>query len=272
MSINKFEFSLPLSTLFPKAWKDILGNMNNVAFRNFHHFKHAVSQVTQKQDDYCGITYKEALDNLVSGKAGFPASEQSSIRNLVRSNLLKRGLITEEVYENYRYTVDGTSVGVDVSKFANGEPDCVITPAVQYVDFFHELYISISYSHHVTNETVQKNVAKLLATIEELERQHIFIKIMLVLPIRQVTKSGDTSFFSSIPLFSHKDRKSVETMSSVVNDKLLRKFYFAILEDLYGNELDSGYGRPTELPQAMSIGDEFDEVEFFENVVKNVGA
>lgn len=269
-TIKDFVLTTPLPDIFPKSWVKEIGEVDFMSFRNLDHFRHIVSDLTQKTDDNCGVTYKIALDDLMRGNSNFPEEEQVSIRNLVRSNLHKRGLITEEVYEAYRYTVDGTSVGVDVGKYANGEPDCVMTPTRQYIDFFYELYISISYPHNVTNEKVRKNTAKLLATVEELERQHIFIKVALVLPIRGV--SAGTNFFSAIPLFSHKDQKSVATMSAVVNDRLLRKFYFAIVEKLYGKKLDGSYGLAVTMPDCMNIGDEFNEVEFFETIVKTVGA
>jgi len=272
MNNNSLNLQTPLHSIFPQEWKDKMKNTDYAAFRNLDHFKYYVSKLTQKRDSNCGITYASALDNLIKSKADFPKEKQESIRNLVRSNLHKRGLITEEVYENYRYTVDGTAVGFDVGKYANGEPDCVITPSVQYIDFFYELYISISYPYSITNEDIQKNIAKLLATIEELERQHIFIKIVLILPINNITENRDKKFFSSIPLFSHKDIKSVDNMSSVLNDKLLRKFYFAIVEDIYGENLASGYGNPISLSGCMNVGNKFNEIEFFENVVKTVGA
>ena len=188
---------------------------------------------------------------------------------------MKRGLITEEIYENFRYATDGTQLGVDVGKYAAGEADCVITPSRQYIDYFYELYISISYSCDVSNETVRSNVAKLLATVEELERKHIFIKINVVLPILNAgydDKGNHKNFFSVIPVFSHKDFKSVPIMSSVVNEKLLRKFYFAILENLYGKKIHHGYGYPTQMDKAMNIGYSFNEVDLFKSVVESVGA
>ncbi|MEE8599405.1 MAG: hypothetical protein V3S69_07895, partial [Dehalococcoidales bacterium] len=255
----------------PREFNDPFKTRDYFSFRNLAHFKHVVSKLTQKDPNQCGMSYKKALSKLLAGESDFPPSEQESIRNLVRSNLQKRGLITEEVYEAYRYAVDGVQVGVDVGKYANGEPDCVITPARQYIDFFYEMYVNISYPHHVTDDTIRQNCAKLLATVEELERQHIFIKIAMVFPARRPATDG-RNFFSDVPLFSHKDPKSVDTMSSVVNDRLLRKFYFAILENYYGDKLSSGYGTAVTLEKAMNIGNEFNEIEFFEEVVLSVGA
>lgn len=272
---EQFDLKIPLPSLLPKQWKTQFESNDNLLFNNLDHFIYTVSKLTQKQDDYCGMSYANALDMLIKNKSDFPKTKQASIRNLVRENLFKRGLITEEVYEEYRYSTDGTQVGVDVGKYCAGESDCVITPAKQYIDFFYELYVSVSYPWNIKNEDVRNNVAKLLATVEELERKHIFIKINTVLPISSVAKSdgGDSvNFFSVIPLFSHKDIKSVETMSAVINDRLLRKFYFAIVEDIYGSKINSGYGYPVTLNKAMNIGHPFNEIEFFETVMKEVGA
>lgn len=269
--LKQFNTQLPFPDIFPSEFNTAMPTRDYFSFRNLPHFCHVVSKLTQKNDDYCNMIYSEALRKLLAGESDFPQNEQESIRNLVRENLHKRGLITEEVYEAYRYTVDGTQVGVDVGKYANGEADCVISPARQYIDFFYELYVSVSYASHITNEAIRENSAKLLATIEELERQHIFIKISMVLPIKTPSSDG-SNFFAYVPLFSHKDPKSVETMSAVINDRLLRKFFFAILENYYGKRLLDTYGHPVDMKGAMSIGDTFDEVKFFESITFSVGA
>lgn len=268
MSLIQETFNLrtPFSDLFPKEWNDTISGYDNVVFNNLDHFVYTVSKLTQKSDDYCGMSYKKALDMLVKRQSDFPESEQTTIRNLVRKNLLKRGLITEEIYEAFKYDTGGTQVGVDVGKYAAGEADCVITPARQYIDFFYEMYVSISYEWGVSNTTIRENVAKLLATVEELERQHIYIKINAVLPIIGCSNGKYANFFSSIPIFSHKDFKSVSTMSAVINDRLLRKFYFAILEDTYGSDLRGGYGTPVSLPKTLNIGKPLNEIELFEEI------
>jgi hypothetical protein len=268
--LEQFNTGLPFPEVFPKSFA-VHPSRDYISFRNLSHFKHVVSKLTQKKSDNCGMQYDEALRKLITGEGDFPEEEQMSIRNLVRSNLHKRGLITEEVYEAYRYTVDGTQVGVDVGKYAGGEPDCVISPAKQYVDFFYELYINISYPWNVTNEHIRNNCAKLLATVEELERQHIFIKIAMVFPGSRCGRDG-SNFFSDVPLFSHKEPKDMNTMASIVNDRLLRKFYFAILEGFYKENLAGGYGVAVTLKDAMNIGGHFDEIDFFEEVVTAVGA
>lgn len=264
----------PLLDIFPESWHDCINNYDNLEFRNLAHFKHSVSQLRQKKDDHCGVTYEQALKDLLQSNCNTDFSKYTSIKNLVRSNLFKRGLITEEVYENFKYSDSGTQVGIDVAKYAAGDPNCVITPSKEYVNFFYELYISISYPYQVTNSFVMENVVKLLATIEELERQKIFIKVVLVFPARGVSYKDDENidFFLSIPLFSHNEVKTAESMCSVINDRLLRKFCFAILEDIYKDYLDYGYGTAVTLPNCMNIGTAFNEIEFFETVKNAVGA
>lgn len=273
--LKQFDTGLPYPDVFPESVQKVLTKRDYFQFRNLPHFCHVVSKMTQKEDNKCGMTYAEALRRLLKGESDFPEAEKAELRNLVRSNLFRRGLISEEVYEEYRYSVDGTVVTYDVAKYAAGEPDCIISPARQYIDFFYELYVSVSYPWNIANEKVRHNCAKLLATIEELERQHIFIKISLIFPDRQCAYMDDEqrNFFGYIPLFSHKDPKSVDTMSAVVNDRLLRKFFFAILENYYGDALASNYGLAcTDIKNVMCIGNEFNEITFFEDVLAAVGA
>jgi hypothetical protein len=61
-------------------------------------------------------------------------------------------------------------------------------------------------------------------------------------------------------------------MSSVINERLLRKFYFAILETVFKEKLAGNYGSAVNLDNAMNIGSQFNEIEFYENVVNEVGA
>lgn len=269
---QKFNTDAFLPAILPQEWKEKMDGSKSVIFDSLDQFVYTVSKLTQQKDNNCDISYEEALRKLIRKESDFPKEEQELIRNKVRANLFKRGLITQEIYENFRYATDGTQLGVDVAKYAAGEPDCVITPSKDYIDFFYELYVSVSYPYTVENKEVRKNVAKLLATVEELERQHIFIKINAVLPVFDCLTSKRNKFFSIIPLFSHKDFKSVDVMSSVINERLLRKFYFAIMEDLYGTDLCSTYGYPVNLQKTINIGNELNEIELFETVLKTTGA
>jgi len=255
-----------LPCIYPTEWENeiTLEDLDYLPFRNLFHFKSEVSRLTQINDDKCDVTYKEALSDLMQEKSKFDEKEYYTIRNLVRSNLLKRGLLSEEVYEEYKYDTSGIVVDYDIGKYAAGEPDCVIVPTQQYVDFFYELYINISYEASTTDYFIRQNTNKLLATVEELQRQHINIKITLVFAGKKCNEHN--YFLSTIPLYSHKEFKDAKRMSSVLNDRLLRKFYFAVLEDYYGDDLASGYGNPVNLTKAMNIGKKFNEVDFFTDI------
>jgi len=254
---------------YPDSWKKSLEHkdLDVLQFRNLQHFKNEVAKLKQVQDDNCGVTYAEAVKDLLNEKPLHSVEEYESIRNLVRSNLLKRGLITEEVYESYRYAVEGEIV--DVSRVIEENPECFLTPAKTYSNWFYELYINISYSGRVENKDVTKNCLKLLATIEELERQHIYIKITLV----DVSKSVSTTnkdLFLAIPLFDYRQPKTADTMSSVINDRLLRKFSFAISEEIYKHNLQQHYGIVKKLDNTINIGDTLDEIEIFTDILDKV--
>ena len=269
MTILSLSNNSPIPDILPTSW-DFLQQCDITVFRNLSHFKNCVGQVKQRDTHKGGVDYVTALSDLVSNKPQITESKALSIRELVRSNLFKRGLITEEVYEEYRYTDSGTVVGFDMGRYAEGDPECIITPTHQYVDFFHEVYINASYSYILTDEQVTETTAKILSAIEELERRHIFIKVTLVLPISSVSIDRD-NYFALIPLFSHKEQKTIDTMSSVLNSRLLRKFFFAILEDQYGSRLSGNYGQVKSLPKTINMGDQFDEIRFFEGVLTEVG-
>jgi hypothetical protein len=95
---EKFNTNMPMPTIFPAEWKQSFTSHDNVLFDNLDQFVFVVSKLSQKEDDYCGMSYKAAVEKLIRRDSDFPEVEQVSIRNLVRNNLLKRGLITEEVY------------------------------------------------------------------------------------------------------------------------------------------------------------------------------
>jgi hypothetical protein len=260
-----------LPDIYPKEWANVLNidTLDLLEFRNLTHFKTHLSKLTQKHDMACDISYKDALAELVSGSSNFDSKEYATIRNLVRSNLLKKGLLTQEVYENYKYGVDGTAVDYDMGKYAAGEPDCVINPGVEYIDHFYELYINCSYNYTIKNEAIAEKINKMLATVEELQRQHINIKITLVKPTGKINTKND--FLSTVPLFSHRDFKDAATMSSIINNRILRKFYFAIYEDRFGEDLAEGYGKVISLPKCMNLDNKFNEVSFFTEIQAAVG-
>ena len=260
----------PLKDIHPKEWANDIDLKNTTIheYRNLQHFKYHVASLVQRRDDKCGISYKGALKELQQGTATMSKGDYQIIKNRVKQNLLKRGLISDTIYESYKYSVTGDIW--DIAKVIAEDPMCCLVPNETYINHFYELYISISYHAGITNETVMDNMAKILATVELLEQEHFYCKITLVFPDRGCNNGrGKSNFLMLLPLFSHKDVKTLEGMSSVLNDRLLRKFGFAILEDLYGDALSSGYGTPLALTNAI-IPVDLDEVELCQSIIDKV--
>ena len=258
------------SDYHPKEWKDHM-KMDNTSiyqYRNLQHFKHHVSTLTQRKDDHCGISYADALDDLLKNQATMTEGDYQIIKNRVKSNLLKKGLIADSVYESYKYDVEGDIW--DVAKVIAQDPMCCLVPNETYTNYFYELYISVSYPWNVSDSEIQESMAKILATVELLEREHYYCKITLVFPDKECNcGDGPDNFMGLIPLFSHKDVKTIETMSSVLNERLLRKFFFAVLEDKYGSHLAGGYGTPVDLPNAI-VPVNLDECKLAQSILDKV--
>lgn len=260
----------PILDIYPKEWSNIMKPDQTAVYqyRNLQHFKHHVKLLTQKEDRKCNISYADALDALLKDKATMSEGDYQIIKNKVRENLLKRGLISETVYESYHYDVEGELW--DVAKVIAEDPACCLVPTEKYTSYFYELYISVSYPYNVSDSTIMENMAKILATVELLEQEHIYCKITLVMPNTGCNRGpGKRNYFGLIPVFSHRDTKSIATMSAILNDRLLRKFFFAIWEDLYKDKLESGYGMATQLPKAL-VPVNLNEVDFAQSILDTV--
>lgn len=243
-----------LRDIYPREWSTILDmeTLEVEEFRNLLHFKTKVKELSPKShkrsDSNCGISYEKAVEELMCNKPLISNGEYQEIKNNIKNVLLKRGMISDDIYESYHYDVEGEIW--DVSKVILGDPACFLKANKSYTNYFYELYINISYPHYVSNKEVMENIAKILATVELLETDHIYTKITLVLPMVELSDTGAT-YFGIIPLFGHTEHKSIEVMSAVLNDRLLRKFFFVIVENRYDKDLRNSYGRAIELPSTI---------------------
>ena len=251
-----------LADHLPQQWLTVLPESSTtiLQFNNIHHFKNTVSLVTQLKDDKCDITYNQALAELKANKGTMSSKDYQVIKDKVRSALLKRNLISEDIYQGFEYTTEGELI--DIARFIEGNPECVITPKTAGKNHFYEIHINTSIPWNVTDREVQNKLARILATIELLESQKIYIKVNAVFSAENVNNgSGKENLLITMPIFSHRDGKSIDALSSVVNVRLLRKFGFAIFGDLYGKDIAGGYGRPVKLPHTINLMDNFDECE-----------
>ena len=264
--MNKYILKKPLVHTYPKEWADEMnyGNTEIVEYANLAYFRHHLMSLEEQETS----GFVEARNNLMTGKSAIEDGDYEIIKNRVKNNLLKRGLISENIYESYKYHTEGGIV--DVSKIAEGDPNCCLVPNESYQNYFYELYISISYPYHVSDKTVTDNMAKILATVELLEQEHIYCKINLVVPNTGCNNGkGKKNSLTVIPLFSHRDVKSLKTMSSILNNDLLRKIFFTIWEDRYGSDLSSGKGLATDLSHTIKPVD-LDECELASSILEQV--
>lgn len=246
-----------LSDLYPHKWREQLKRTGQevdiLEFNNIQHFKEYLKTVKLNPGGSANqqsVPFAKALDDLVAGKAVMNSKKYTIIKDQVRSVLQKRGLISENVYEGYQYDVEGEMV--DIAEYVAGNPECMLKPKVKYKNFFYELFISAAYLGGVSDQTIKDNVAKILATIQLLEQEHIYIKVTIV-AASQDTVYGKRTLVVAIPLFSHKDEKTIESMSSIINERFFRTFVFGIREDMYGKDLYDGYGRTIDLEDAIRL-------------------
>jgi len=248
-----------LSDLYPAVWeqqfKDTGQQIDVIEFNNIQHFKQALKKVKLNKDgsaDQQGVPFKDALKDLIVGKSVINKKQFTTIKDEVKSVLHKRGLISENVYEGYKYDIEGHFI--DIAEYIAGNPECMLKPKIAYKNFFYELFISAAYLSNVSDSTVKKNVAKILATIQLLEKEHIYIKVTIVAASSD-TIEGENGLVVAIPLFSHKEEKTIETMSSIINERFFRTFIFGLREDKYGEKLSGGYGRTIDLKETIILHD-----------------
>lgn len=209
-------------------------------FRNALHWKNYVISLEPKSHESSkknGIELSKR--KLKDMSYSYNESKFMNIKNNVRNVLHKRGLISENVYESYKYDIEGDIV--DVSKVIEGNPECMLKPAVSYTNYFYELYISLSIPYNIDSDDIEKGIYTILATLQLLEQEHIFTKVNMIIPAQNVTPDNDV--FIIVPLFSHKDNKNVGDMVQYLNTDALRVFYFAVMENAYPSDLNYSYGQ-----------------------------
>ena len=65
---EKFNTSEPIPTILPTEWSNNFTSNDNVLFDNLDQFVFTVSKLTQEDDSYCDISYKDALEKLIKRK------------------------------------------------------------------------------------------------------------------------------------------------------------------------------------------------------------
>jgi hypothetical protein len=250
-----------LTDEFPREWEEILKKANKktdvLKFRNLQHFKDYLKKIKPAQHRYKSSqeqpeSYDKVLKDLIQGNPTIESKDYQIIKQQVKSVLQKKGLISENIYVDYEYDIEGEFI--DIATYLEGNPKCMLKPKVAYKNYFYELFINVSFLGHVDLDTVKNNLQRLLATIQLLEQENIFIKVTLISASSDVVE-GERTQVIIVPLWSHKDVKTIEEMSSVFSEHFFRTIVFGIREHEYGKDLYSGYGRSLTLPKAVHLKD-----------------
>ncbi len=245
-----------LPDLYPKSWEKQLFKQkcDILEFDNIGHFKQYLKKIELNKNGSANrqtVPFATALEELLQGVPVISAKKFSTIKQEVKSILHKRGLISENIYEGYEYDIAGEVI--DIAKYIAEDPECMLKPKYKYKSYFYEMFISAAYLANVSDTVIKNNIAKILATVQLLEQEHIYIKITIVAASQNVTSVGDTTLMVAIPLFSHKDEKTIDTMSSIINERFFRTFIFGIREDKYKKNLSSGYGKTIDLKETIRL-------------------
>lgn len=245
-------------TSYPAIWEKskllTSKKVDTIEYRNIPHF---IEQMELLRDDNKNSDFEfdfgESLDDLRAQKGTISKDDYDAIYNTVRNNLIKKGMVSESYAEDYKYHHEGLIL--DVAKLVERDPQCMLTKNVKYTNSFYELNVNLVYPASVTSDTIKDGISRLLATITILESEHKFCKLNLV--IAAANNCGDDeSMIVMLPLYSHNDYKSIELMSSIINERFLRTFYFAIQDNYYGKEnVSSVRGEAVKMKQCLNIWD-----------------
>lgn len=173
------------------------------------------------------------------------------IRNTVRNNLIKRGIITGTIYEGYKYDVEGEII--DYSELASGNPKFYRTPIKKYDKYFYELYVNMSIPASVHNSKIIDGAIRLSETIKALEELNIEIKINIVLYSRGMF-ADNRNYLFILPLCSHLEFKDHNLLLPYMDDIFLRRALFTVM---YGNssigEIRDTLGQATKLDNSVNL-------------------
>ena len=245
-------------TSYPAIWEksELLAveNAGVVEFRNIPHFVEQMELLRKanEKSDF-EFNFGETLDDLKAQKGMIDKDDYEAIYNTVRNNLIKKGLVSPSYAEDYKYHHEGLIL--DVAKLVERDPQCMLTKNIEYISSFYELNINLVYPAVIDSQVIKDGISRLLATITILEAEHKYCKLNLVVAVNNGCRNND-SMLMMLPLYSHNDFKSIELMSSIINEKFLRTFYFAIQDDFYGvDKVSSTRGEAVKMAQCINIWD-----------------
>ena len=230
-----------LQDIYPKTMqfsKDIVIH----EFDNRHEFTHKLST-----EGTYGSKVEEFLDQIKNGP-DVDTEMIEEIRNTVRNNLIKRGIITGTVYEGFKYDVDGLIL--DYAELAAGNPECMMRPIKKYDKWFYELYVNMSIPWSVSNEDIKEGAIRLIETIKALEELNIEIKVNVILASRGMYEDN-RDYLLIIPICNHLEYKDYTLLYPYMNGNFLRGPMFQTMHS--GDPVKGNLGRATKLDNSVNL-------------------
>ena len=246
-----------ISDLHPKS----LLYKNNTVVKEFDSREDLMEYLKANPNDQYDLT--QFFKNTKEYKVDIDKVEE--VRNTVRNNLIKRGIITGTIYEGYKYDIEGEIV--DYAELAVGNPKCMMKPIKKYDKYFYELYINMSIPWRVEEKDIQEGAIRLVETIKALEELHIEIKINSVLYSDGMFNNGENYLFIC-PLLSHLEYKDHKVLLPYIDGEALRRALFTVMHN-NGNTKDT-LGNAVKLDNTVNLW-ELEEVELAERIINELG-
>ena len=237
-----------LKDIYPKD----LRFSDDVNIQEFDNRQHYVASLRESGNYGSAVT--KFLEQVKNG----PKVDQThvdTIRNTVRNNLIKRGIITGTVYEGFKYAVDGLII--DYAELAAGNPECMLKPVKKYDKYFYELYVNMSIPWKVEASEISDGAIRLIETITALEELNIEIKVNLIMSSRGMYTSGE-SYLCIIPICSHLEFKDYNLLYPYMTGEFLRGPMFQTMKN--GKPVQGNLGRAVKLNNAVNVWELREEV------------
>ena len=241
--------------------KSLLPNKNTLT-QEFDNKFEFIKSIEKHSGDY--TSQINQFKKEVNGDIDVDRNKAETIKNEVRNNLIKRGIITGSVYEGYRYGVEGEII--DYAELAAGNSHCVMTPIKKHDKWFYELYVNMSIPWSVQDDEINEGAIRLVETIKLLEELNVEIKINIILYSRRLFKDGRDYLFI-LPLASHSEYKDYESIYPFMTSNFLRGPLFETMRS--HGETVANLGQATKLENALNLW-EIEETELAQRVIKDL--
>ncbi len=179
-----------------------------------------------------------------------------AIAEEVKSKLIGRGFTTKMLYADVEFTSQKTGV-MSKQRAMMGRADCYYkNTAMTDGKLFHDIYINMSYSGSISDETIEKKSYALYALVKELSRL-IPMRVFVINHVGHNTSSGHNNEHIEGTCYSYVLKK----FGLAINPKEFlfftsdskRTFGWASYDMACGKSVDADIGNPTNTVSIASL-------------------